>query len=149
MAGGGYDPVIRIISNGSPLVLGHSPSALGLLHGDIYGLSGNSLAELAAVQDLAKLASTEYGTALGGSANHNRNAYFLGLDRQRLGVPAGSSLLKSLGGGSQRRDRRLQGIPPIRLSPPASFLRGSIIASASEMQPTFVTTVRAWPVTAC
>ncbi len=88
----------RIISNGLPRALGRSPSGLGLLHGDLYGLSGNNLAELAAVQDLAKLAPTEYGAALGGSTNHNRNAYFLGFDRPRLGVPASSSLLKSLGG---------------------------------------------------
>jgi hypothetical protein len=71
-------------------------STLGFLHGDIYGLSGNSLANWNAVQAPVNLPLTEYGAALGGHAN--RNTYFLTLDRERLGLPADASLLKALGG---------------------------------------------------
>jgi Carboxypeptidase regulatory-like domain/TonB dependent receptor len=71
-------------------------STSGLLHGDIYGLSGNSLANWNAVQAPVSLPLTEYGAALGGHAN--RSAYFLSLDRERLGLPADASLLKALGG---------------------------------------------------
>lgn len=73
-------------------------SGFGSLHGEIYGLSGNSPASWNEGQVPVKLPLTEYGAALGGRINHNRNAYFLGLDRQRLGLPADSSLLKALGG---------------------------------------------------
>ena len=73
-------------------------SGFGLLHGEIYGLSGNSLAGWNALQAPLKLPLTEYGAALGGSTNHNRNAYSLAIDRERLGLTADSSLLKALGG---------------------------------------------------
>jgi hypothetical protein len=71
-------------------------STLGFLHGDIYGLSGNSHANWSAVQAPVSLPLTEYGAALGVHAN--RNAYFLSLDRQGLGLPADASLVKALGG---------------------------------------------------
>ena len=73
-------------------------SGFGLLHGEIYGLSGNSVASWNAPQAPVKFPLTEYGAALGGRVNHNRNAYFLGIDRERLGLTADSSLLKALGG---------------------------------------------------
>jgi len=54
------------------------------------------LANWNAVQAPVSLPLTEYGAALGGRAN--RTAYFLTLDRQRLGLPADASLVKALGG---------------------------------------------------
>lgn len=73
-------------------------SGFGFLHGEIYGLSGNSSAGWYAPQTLVKLPLTDYGAALGGRVNHNRSAYFLGIDRERLGLTADSSLFKALGG---------------------------------------------------
>jgi carboxypeptidase family protein len=73
-------------------------SEFSLLHGEVYGLSGSSLTSWDALQAPVNGTFTGYGAALGGRANHNRNAYFLGIDRERLGLTADSSPLKELGG---------------------------------------------------